>query len=470
MREGYLLPRRATLLAMSGVLLGMLLAALNQTIVATALPRIVGDLGGFEHYSWVFSAYMLAATVTTPIYGRLSDVYGRRRFFVAGILIFMAGSVVAGTAGGMTQLVLGRAIQGLGAGALMPLAIATIGDLVPPSDRGRWQGLTGAVFGFASIIGPTTGGWIADNADWRWVFFVSLPVGLVALVVVVLTLKIPPHPERGTKVDYTGAALLTLGLSSGLLAVVQGGPSAPALYAVAAVVLAVFVWWERRVEQPIVPVELFGRRVFTIPNLAGFSVGVGMFGAIMFVPLFVQGVMGASATASGVVLTPLMLAMMITSVGSGQVITRTGRYRWALVAGPVVMGLGFVMLATMDAGSGRLHATEAMILTGLGLGLLIQNLSLVVQNGVPSRHLGAATSTAQFSRSIGGTIGVSVMGALLAARLPASGPEALAAAIHPIFLLGVPLMAVTLVLVLLIPELPLRRTVREAPPREAVPA
>lgn len=470
--DGYLLSRRATLVAMSGVMLGMLLAALNQTIVATALPRIVGDLGGVDHYSWVFSAYMLAATVTTPIYGRLSDVYGRRRFFVAGILIFMAGSIVGGTADSMTQLIVARAIQGLGAGALIPLAVATIGDLIPPSERGRWQGLTGAVFGFASVIGPTTGGWIADHADWRWVFLVSLPVGLIALAVVVTTLRIPPHPERGTKVDYAGAALLALGLSSGLLALVQGGSDAPALYALSAVVLVGFVWWERRVEQPIVPIELFSRRVFVAPNLAAFAVGFGMFGAIMFVPLYVQGVLGASATASGVVLTPLMLAMMLTSVGSGQVITRTGRYRWALVAGPVVMGAGFVLLATMDAGSPQMHATGAMIITGLGLGLLIQNLSLVVQNGVPSRHLGVATSAAQFFRSIGGTIGVSVMGAILSSGLPASGtasPRQLADAIHPVFVLGVPLMLVALAVVLTIPEIPLRRTVRETPAPTATP-
>jgi EmrB/QacA subfamily drug resistance transporter len=468
--DGYLLSRRATLVAMSGVLLGMLLAALNQTIVATALPRIVGDLGGVDHYSWVFSAYMLAATVTTPIYGRLSDVYGRRRFFVAGIVIFMIGAVVGGMADSMTQLVIARAIQGLGAGALIPLAVATIGDLIPPSDRGKWQGLTGAVFGFASVIGPTTGGWIADNADWRWVFFVSLPVGLIALVVVATTLKIPPHPERDTKVDYLGAALLALGLSSGLLAVVQGGTDAPALYALSAAVLAFFVWWERRVEQPIVPIELFSRRVFIAPNLAGFAVGFGMFGAIMFVPLYVQGVLGASATESGIVLTPLMLAMMVTSVGSGQVITRTGRYRWALLAGPVVMGAGFLLLATLDAASPQMHATEAMIVTGLGLGLLIQNLALVVQNGVPSRHMGAATSAVQFFRSIGGTIGVSVMGAILTSGLPAHGdasPAQLADAIHPVFMLGVVLMAVALVIVIAIPELPLRRTVREATPTPA---
>jgi EmrB/QacA subfamily drug resistance transporter len=473
--DGYLLSKRATLAALSGVLLGMLLAALNTTIVATALPQIVADLGGMEHYSWVFTAYMLTTTVSTPIYGRLSDVYGRRRFFVLGIVIFMAGTVVAGTAVSMLQLVAGRAIQGLGAGALIPLAIAAIGDLVPPSDRGRWQGLTGAVFGCASIIGPTTGGWIADNADWRWVFFVSLPVGLVALAVVAATLRIPPHPERGTKVDYTGAALLALGLSSGLLAIVQGGAAAPGLYALAAVVLAAFAVWERRVEQPILPLELFGRRVFALPNLAAFAVGSGMFGALFFVPLYAQDVLGESATASGLVLTPLMLSMMVASVGSGQVITRTGRYRWALVAGPVVMAAGFVLLATLDVGSSRAHAVEAMVVTGLGLGLLLQNLVLVVQNGAPTRHLGAATSAVQFSRSIGGTIGVAVMGAILSAGLPAGGsgsPAQLADALHPVFLFALPLLALAFVLILFIPELPLRRTVRDTPapqPREPLP-
>jgi EmrB/QacA subfamily drug resistance transporter len=483
-RPGYLLPRRQTFAAISGVLLGMLLAALNQTIVATALPRIVADLGGVAHYSWVFSAYMLAATVTTPIYGRLSDVYGRRRFFITGILLFMAGGVVGATAGSMTQLVLARAVQGLGAGALMPLAVATIGDLVPPSDRGRWQGLTGAVFGLASILGPTTGGYIADNANWRWVFLVSLPVALVALTVVASNLKIPPHPERGTRVDYAGAALLAAGLSTLLLATVRGGQEAPwtsaqivGMYVVGAVLVGVFLWWERRVEQPIVPVELFRVRTFSAANLAGFATGVGMFGTIMFVPLFVQGVLGGSATSSGLVLTPLMLSMMVTSVGSGQVITRTGRYRWALLAGPVVMGAGFFMLSRLGVDSSRGSATVAMVVAGLGLGLLIQNLALVIQNAVPSRHMGAASSAAQFSRSIGGTVGVSIMGAILAAGLPAGAAsgaldgsigggaraahEALASAIHPVFVLGVPMMAITLGLVALIPELPLRRAVRD---------
>lgn len=474
-RPGYLLPPRATFLALSGVLLGMLLAALNQTIVATALPSITEDLGGLAHYSWVFSAYMLASTVTVPIYGRLSDVYGRRPFFAAGILIFMAGAVVGGTADSMTQLIVARAIQGLGAGALIPLAMAVIGDLIPPSDRGRWQGLTGAVFGVASVLGPLTGGWIADHADWRWVFFVSLPVGVVALVVVLATLRIPPHPERSVSVDYTGAGLLAAGVSCVLLGTVRAGEGTPggggeiaALFAVGVLVLGLLAWHERRVPDPIVPVSLFRVRTFTAAAAASFAVGVAMFGAIMFVPLFVQGVLGGSATNAGLVLTPLMLGLVAASVGSGQLISRTGRYRWAIISGPVVMAAGYALLSELDVGSTRGAATLAMVVLGIGLGLVMQNLLLVVQNTVRSSELGAATSATQFFRTTGGTIGVSVMGALMTAGLPAgaesASPQRLADAIHPVFVLGIPLMALALALVLLIPETPLRRTVRETEP------
>ena len=491
-RPGYLLSQRATVAAFAGVLLGMLLAALNQTIVATALPQIVEDLGGMAHYSWVFSAYMLASTVTVPIYGRLSDVYGRRPFFAAGIVIFMIGAVIGGTADSMAQLVVARAVQGLGAGALIPLAMAVIGDLVPPSDRGRWQGLTGAVFGLASVLGPFTGGWIADHADWRWVFFVSLPVGLLALAVVLATLRIPPHPERATRIDYTGAALLAGGVSSILLATVRGEEAAwgsteiVGLFAAGTALLGVLIWHERRTPHPIVPVSLFRLRAFSAASAASFAVGVAMFGAIMFVPLFVQGVLGESATDSGLVLTPLMLALVGTSVGSGQLISRTGRYRWALVSGPLVMGAGFTLLSGLGTNSTQGSATIAMVVLGLGLGLLMQNLVLVVQNAVPSRELGAATSAGQFFRTTGATIGVTVMGAILSAGLPTGaaagaalgGPtaaptsgarEQLADAIHPVFVIGLPLMALVLAVVMLIPETPLRRSVREPAPVAAAP-
>lgn len=482
---GYLLPRRATLLALAGVLLGMMLAVLNQTIVATALPRIVEDLGGAEHYSWVFSAYMLALTISAPIYGKLSDMYGRRRFFVAGLVIFMGGAVIAASAGSMMQLVLGRGVQGLGAGALVPMAMAVIGDLIPASERGRWQGLTGAVFGVASILGPVTGGAIADNADWRWVFLVSLPLGILALVVVSLTLKLPPRPPAEHRIDYEGASLLVAGLSTGLLAAVWGGQeyawgstTIVGMFAASVVILAVFIWHEHRALEPIVPIELFRQRLVWAGSLAGFTVGVGMFAAIMFVPLFVQGVLGSSATSSGLVLTPLMLAFVTASVGSGQIITRTGRYRWALLLGPLITGAGFVLLAGLDVDSTTRDATIGMIVVGFGLGLLLQNLILAMQNGVPRRHLGAVTAASQFTRGMGALIGVTAAGAILSANLqggsgggvsaalsPTGGGGTaaleLADAIHPVFVFGIPLMVVSFLLVWLIPQLPLRRSVHD---------
>jgi EmrB/QacA subfamily drug resistance transporter len=485
-RPGYLLPPRQTVLAFVGVMLGMLVAALNQTIVVTALPTIVSELGGASHYSWVFSAYMLGATVTVPVYGRLSDIYGRRRFFVLGIVVFVAGGFVGATAGSMTQLIVARAIQGLGAGALIPLAVIVIGDLVPPSERGRWQGLTGATFGLASVLGPFSGGWIVDHTSWRWVFLASMPVALVALAVGWRTLRIPTHPDTVRRVDWLGAGLLMSGASITLLATVWGGAQYPwdstqivGLYAVGAALLGAFVWQERHSRNPIVPVRLFRRRTFTLANLAAFSVGVSMFGAIMFVPLFVQGAIGASATNSGAVLTPLMLALMTSSVLSGQIVARTGRYRWALLSGPVVIAAGFALLSSLDAGSSTRSALMATVVLGLGLGLLLQNLVLVVQNTSPARSLGAATGATQFFRSVGGTIGVTVMGAMLTAGLPAgtdsalgqvgatgdalAARETLAHAIHPVFVIGIPLMAVTLALVSMIPETPLRRGVREEP-------
>lgn len=299
-------------------MLGMLVAVLNQTIIATALPTIVSDLGGVEHYSWIFSAFMLGSTVTVPVLGRLSDIYGRRLFFTIGLVVFMAGAVLGAASTSMGMLIAARAVQGVGAGALIPLAIITIGDLVPPSDRGRWQGLTGAVIGVASVLGPFTGGWIVDHASWRWVFLVSLPVGVAALIVGLATLKIPPHPEAGRDVDYAGAGLLVTGVSAVLIATVWGGAEYPwgsgqilGLYAGGALLVGLFIARGLRIPHPLVPLRLFGDRAILSACLAGFSVGVAMFGAIMFVPLFVPGAIGASATSSGAVLTPLMLAMML---------------------------------------------------------------------------------------------------------------------------------------------------------------
>lgn len=508
--SAYPLGRRRTLFVFAGLLLGMLLAALNQTIVATALPKIVADLGGFEHYSWVFSAYMLAATVTVPLYGKLSDIYGRRPLFVLAIVLFMAGSVVSGLAPSMSVLILGRVIQGLGAGGLIPLAMAVIADLIAPRERGKWQGLTGAVFGIASVVGPATGGWISDNASWRWAFFVSLPFGLLALVVVWRGFTMEP-PHRSHRVDYVGAALLTAGVSSGLLATVWGGTQYPwasaeivGLYTVCAVLLGVFLFWERRVPEPILPLDLFRNRTFAAAQVALFVIGAAMFGTIIFIPLFVQGVLGESATNSGAILTPLMLALILASVLSGQVVSRTGRYKAILLASPLVLAVGFYLLAQLDVHSTGAETTRDMVVVGIGLGLGMQTFVLVVQNAVPQSVMGVATSTTQFFRTIGATIGVTVMGALLtsrlhvelAARLPGSAQEqlggatslgslvagggqglpadmaatlrdALAAAMHPVFVIGLPLMAVALAATLLIEQRELRRTVHEQPTEAA---
>jgi EmrB/QacA subfamily drug resistance transporter len=506
----YLLGKRRTLIVFAGLLLGMLLAALNQTIVATALPDIVADLGGFEHYSWVFSAYMLASTVTVPLYGKLSDVYGRRPFFLLAIVLFMVGAVVSGLAPSMTVLILGRAIQGLGAGGLIPLAMAVIGDLIAPRERGKWQGLTGAVFGVASVVGPATGGWISDNASWRWAFFVSLPFGLLALVVVQRGFTMEPsHSEHS--IDYTGAALLTAGLSTGLLATVWGGTQYPwgsaqivGMFVVSAAVLVGFVAWERRVREPILPLDLFRNRTFAASQVALFFIGSAMFGTILYIPLFVQGVLGESATSSGAILTPLMLALIGASVLAGQIVSRTGHYKAVLLTSPVVLTVGFWLLSRLDAHSTLHETTRDMIVVGIGLGLGMSTFVLVVQNAVPRSMMGVATASTQFFRTIGATIGVTVMGAMLttnlhdelatrlspaqldelggaaspgalvsggAAGLSASAASALrgalGAAIQPVFALGVPLMLAALAATFFVERHELRRTVRDEPAEPA---
>jgi EmrB/QacA subfamily drug resistance transporter len=506
----YLLGKRRTLIVFAGLLLGMLLAALNQTIVATALPDIVADLGGFEHYSWVFSAYMLASTVTVPLYGKLSDVYGRRPFFLLAIVLFMVGAVVSGLAPSMTVLILGRAIQGLGAGGLIPLAMAVIGDLIAPRERGKWQGLTGAVFGVASVVGPATGGWISDNASWRWAFFVSLPFGLLALVVVQRGFTMEPsHSDHS--IDYTGAALLTAGLSAGLLATVWGGTQYPwgsaqivGMFVVSAAVLVGFVAWERRAREPILPLDLFRNRTFAASQVALFFIGSAMFGTILYIPLFVQGVLGESATSSGAILTPLMLALIGASVLAGQIVSRTGHYKAVLLTSPVVLTVGFWLLSRLDAHSTLHETTRDMIVVGIGLGLGMSTFVLVVQNAVPRSMMGVATASTQFFRTIGATIGVTVMGAMLttnlhdelatrlspaqldelggaaspgalvsggAAGLSASAAsalrDALGAAIQPVFALGVPLMLAALAATFFVERRELRRTVRDEPAEPA---
>jgi EmrB/QacA subfamily drug resistance transporter len=472
-RTVYPLGKRRTLIVFAGLILAMLVAALNQTIVATALPTIVGDLGGLQHYSWVFSAYMLGMTVTVPLYGRLSDFYGRRPFFALGILLFSAGSIVAGLAPSMEVLIAGRAIQGLGAGGLIPLGIAVIGDIIPPRQRGKWQGLIGVVFGTASVIGPATGGWIADNTSWRWAFFVSLPLAALALTVVWLGFDAKQVKERH-RIDYLGATLLTGAVSTGLLGSVWGGVDYPwtspvivGLFIASALLAVAFVLQERRAPEPILPLDLFRNRTFAVAQVALFGVGAAIFGTIMFVPLFVQQVLGESATSSGAILTPLMLGWITASALSGQVVSRTGHYRPVLLAGPPIMATGFYLLAGMDPSATALEATRNVIIVGVGVGLLMQNFTVVVQNAVPRSLMGTATASTQFFRSIGATAGVTAMGAIMLARLGASeassaGPAELANALQPAFALGILLCALTFVTTLFLPHTELRATMDDS--------
>ncbi len=338
----------------AGLMTALLLAAIDQTVVATALPRIVSDIGGLTSYSWVVTSYMLASTITVPLYGKLSDVHGRRTLFFVAISIFLVGSVLCGIAQNMTQLVLFRAVQGLGAGGLFPLALSTVAVVVPPRDRGRYQGLIGAAFAAASIIGPALGGLIVDHASWRWIFYINLPVGALALVVVGVTM--PKRTEkREHSIDYRGAALLAAGTTSLLLGLVWAGRqyawgSAHVLVAsaVAVVLLALFGLVEHRVKEPILPFDLLRRRTVASGVVAVTLVGMAMFGTIAFVPLFVQGVIGTSATSSGVVLTPFMLGAVGMSILSGQWVSRTGHYRPNALVGPVVLGVGLFLLSRMD--------------------------------------------------------------------------------------------------------------------------
>ncbi|HEX5502338.1 MAG TPA: MDR family MFS transporter [Thermomicrobiales bacterium] len=414
--------RRRLVMVVVGVMLGMLLSALDQTVVGTAMPRIIGDLNGLEHYAWVFTAYMLASTVMVPIYGKLSDIYGRRLFFVGGMAIFLVGSALSGMSQNMTQLILFRAIQGLGAGAMMPIAQAIIGDVFPPSERGKWQGVMMAVFGLATIIGPTLGGWLTDNWGWRWVFYVNMPVGVIAIATAGVFL--PGHSRhRAHQIDYLGSAALIAATVPLLLAFswagtqyAWGSAQIVGLLVFAAVMTAVFLVLETRAAEPIIGPSLFKNSIFTVSVIATFLVSVGMFGATMYLPLFVQGVIGTSATASGAVLTPMMLGFMVSSVIGGQLMSRTGKYRVLALIGFAVAAFGMVLLARMDVTATNALVVRNMVIVGLGIGVMMSLFTIIVQNAFPYRQLGEVTANLSFFRSIGGTIGVAVLGTVMTNR------------------------------------------------------
>ncbi len=420
------LNHRSVLVVLSALMLGMLLAALDQTIVATALPTIAGDLGGLNHLSWVVTAYMLTSTIVTPLWGKLGDLYGRKKLFQASIVIFLVGSALSGLSQTMGELIAFRALQGVGAGGLIVGAQAIIGDVVSPRQRGRYMGLFGAVFAATSVAGPLLGGFFTENLSWRWVFYINLPIGVIALAVIATVLHLPRRRTEHA-VDYWGTALLSGAVTAIILVTTWGGTTYPwasgpilLLSGLAVVLTGAFVAVERRAAEPVIPFQLFSDRIFSAASAVGFIVGFAMFGAIVYLPLYLQTVHGASPTASGLEMLPLMLGMLGTSVASGQLISRWGRYKVFPVLGTAVMTVGLYLLSTMTPATSLVEASVYMFIVGAGLGGVMQVLVIAIQNAVPYRHLGTATSTATFFRAIGGSFGVAVFGAILNNRLAAN--------------------------------------------------
>jgi EmrB/QacA subfamily drug resistance transporter len=489
---------RALAPVFGALMLGMFLAALDQTIVSTALPTIVGDLGGLDHLSWVVTSYLLATTASTPLYGKLGDMYGRKPVFLAAILIFLAGSMLSGLSESMGELIAFRALQGIGAGGLMVGAQAIIADIVPPRERGRYIGVIGSVFAVASVAGPLLGGFLVETLSWRWVFYVNMPIGVLAVLVVTMRLHLRTPAQRHA-IDYLGAALLTAGVSALILVTTWGGnefawdsPVIVGLAAASLALLAVFVWHERRAAEPIIPLSLFRSPVFRVATSLGFFIGLALFGAIIFIPLFLQLVYGVSPTSSGLRMLPLMGGLLTASIVSGRVISRIGHYKAFPIAGTAITAIGLFLLSRLDVNTAPWMASVYMLVVGVGIGLVMQVIVLVVQNDAPARDIGVATSTATFFRSLGGSLGVALLGAIFASRLtqelaalpgdaaarfkgggvnispdqvhalpPVVRHDFLLAFVHalqPVFLVGAAITAVTFLLALVLKDEPLRAT------------
>lgn len=417
------------------VMLGMLLSAVDQTVVGTAMPRIIADLHGLKEYAWVTTSYLLASTVMVPLYGKLSDIYGRKPFYLLGMALFLAGSALSGTSHTMTQLILYRGIQGLGGGAMMPIAIAIIGDIFPPAERGRWQGLLMAVFGLASIIGPWAGGFITDHWGWRWVFYVNMPIGVVALIFCASAL---PSIYRRTQhvVDYMGAAILVVAAVPMLLGFSWAGNQYTwgnwhvlGSFGLSFVAWIAFILWELHTKEPIIEPRLFSNSIYSVSIAASFLVSMGMFGAIMYIPLFTQAVVGDSASNSGIVLTPMMLGFMASSMIGGQILSRTGRYKVLALVSMAIAVVGMLLLSQMGAGSHNPLIVRNMVITGLGMGTMMSLFTIVVQNAFPFKLMGQVTASLQFFRSIGSTVGIAVFGSVLTSRFTHELPHKIPASV-----------------------------------------
>ena len=408
--------QRSTLVA--GLLLAMFFSSLNQTVVGTAMPRIIGELGGLSIMTWVTTAYMLTSTTIVPIAGKLADLYGRRVVYISGLTIFMLGSILCGTSMNMPQLIIYRAIQGVGGGIMMPLAMTIVGDIFSPAERGKWQGIMGALFGLASIIGPTIGGWIVDYSSWKWVFYINLPIGILATVTIYLGLKNEKILTDKVVIDYAGSIALIAGTVGLLLGLNLGGTEYPwlswqilGLMGISLLAWILFIHFENRSVEPVLSLELFNNRIFTVSNIVGFLMGLGMFGSTMFLPLFFQGVLGISATSSGNTMLPMMISMMLTSVVVGRLATKIA-FRSMYVAGMALMSIAFFLLSTMTIDTARVTAMLYIIILGAGIGTVTPVLTLAVQSAFGPEQRGVATSATQFFRSIGGTMGITILGAV----------------------------------------------------------
>ena len=415
------LPRRQIVITFIGVLLAMFLGSLDQTIVGTAMPRIITDLGGFAHYTWVATAYIIASTITIPITGKLTDMYGRKWFYIVGLTIFVLGSLLCGLSQTMTQIIIFRGLQGMGAGIMMANAFIVIGDLFPPAERGKYQGLMTGVFGISSIIGPTLGGFITDNLSWHWVFFVNVPLGILIIGLFIFFFPNFRPSNMKPRIDYPGIVTLILAIVPAMLALSWGGVEYPwgslpiiTMFTFSAAMTILFVIIEGRSEEPIIPLWIFKSRIVGISSIVIFITGIGMFGGIIFVPLFFQGVLGLSATASGSFLTPMMLGVVVGALVSGQVLSRAGgHYRLQGMVGLAIMATGMGLLSTMTVETSYARAVFYIILTGLGLGISMPLYTIAVQNAVPYAIMGVATSTTAFFRSIGGAFGLAIFGSVM---------------------------------------------------------
>lgn len=437
-QENSYLTHRQILGVMVGVMSGMFLAALDQSIVGVALPRITSELGGLNQLAWVVTAYLLTSTASTPIWGKISDLYGRKKIFQLAIVIFLIGSIFSGAAQNMTMLIIFRAVQGIGGGGLMAIAFAIIGDVIPPRQRGRYQGYFGAVFGVSSVAGPLIGGWLTDAISWRWIFYINIPIAIAALFITSTALQMPTS-RRDHKIDWLGASLVVGGVSSFLLYLNWAGehfgwtdPRALALVIATIVLTISFVLVELRVDEPIIPMQLFRNSIFTIANAFGFVMGLAMFGGIIFLPIFFQGVMGMTATESGLAMVPMIAGLLSMSITSGQLITRFGKYKIYPVVGAAVTAVGLLLLSTMHTDTPYWVIAGYSYVFGAGLGLTMQTIMVAVQNAVPMRDMGVATSSITFTRSLGGAVGTAAFGAILNSRLGSYLADALGNADIPL--------------------------------------